>query len=236
MERFAQITSGMSFILIIILFLSTDMRATLSPAFTGSKMRQMFDFVSEVGQQTAKSMRDQISRGGDNSFEFKELSRKFTVDVIASCAFGIEVNSFKNPENDFHRIAKKVSDFSSIKVGLKMFGLMTVPKLMKKLGIAFLDKESSSFFEVAITETMKIREAKGIIRYDMINLLLQARQGQLGHSKNTSEEKATDGFATVEESQLGQADVKRVWDDTDLAAQCFIFFLAGFDTVSLLNS
>lgn len=211
------------------------MRATLSPAFTGSKMRQMFAFVSEVGQQTAKSMRDEISSGGNNSFEFKELSRKFTVDVIASCAFGIEVNSFKNPENDFHRIAKKVSDFTSVKVGLKMLGFISFPKLMKKLGITLLDKESSTFFEAAITETMKIREKKGIVRYDMINLLLQARKGQLAHSTaNTSEEKATDSFATVEESQLGQSEVKRVWDDTDLAAQCFIFFLAGFDTVSFI--
>lgn len=209
------------------------MRATLSPAFTGSKMRQMFQFVTEVGQQTAKSMRDEISGGGENSFEFKELSRKFTVDVIASCAFGIEVNSFKNPDNDFHRIAKKVSDFSSVKVGLKMLAFMTIPKIMQKLGISLLDKESSSFFEEAITETMKIREKKGIIRHDMINLLLQARKGQLAHSiNNVIEEKASDGFATVEESQLGKSEVIRVWDDTDLAAQCFIFFLAGFDTVS----
>lgn len=69
------------------LFLS-DMRATLSPAFTGSKMRLMFDFVSTVGQQTAKSMKEEIKSGSNNAFEFKALASKFTVDVIASCAFG----------------------------------------------------------------------------------------------------------------------------------------------------
>lgn len=101
---------------------------------------------------------------------------------------------------------------------------------MKKLGVALLDKESLDFFQEAICETMKIREKKGIIRHDMINLLLQARKGQLAN--NSKEEKTTDGFATVEESHIGSSEVKRIWDDEDLAAQCFIFFLAGFDTVN----
>lgn len=190
----------------------------------------MFDFVTEVGQQTSKGMTDEIKHGGENSFEFKALATKFTVDVIASCAFGIEVNSFKTPDNDFHRIAKKVTNFTSIKTALKFSGYLIAPQLMKKLGISLLDQESCNFFQEAITETMKIREQKGIVRHDMINLLLQARKGQLAHN-NTTEDKAADGFATVEESQLGQSEVKRIWDDTDLAAQCFIFFLAGFDTV-----
>src|SRR5690349_1584083 len=133
------------------------MRATLSPAFTGSKMRQMFDFVSHVGHQTTMGMKDEINRGSENSFEFKALAMKFTVDVIASCAFGIEVNSFKNPGNDFHRIATKVANFSSLSTALKFVGHLTVPQIMKKLNINLLDKESCDFFQEAIIETMKIR-------------------------------------------------------------------------------
>lgn len=58
-----------------------DMRSTLSPMFTGSKMRQMYDFVATVGQQGANTIKDQIKAKGDNVFEFKELAIKFTVDV-----------------------------------------------------------------------------------------------------------------------------------------------------------
>lgn len=61
-----------------------DMRATLSPAFTGSKMRQMMDFVSQVGQQTFEVMRKDIDKNGESTFEFKALASKFTVDIIAS--------------------------------------------------------------------------------------------------------------------------------------------------------
>lgn len=210
-----------------------DMRATLSPAFTGSKMRQMYDFVSDVGQQTAKTMQDDIKGGSESSFEFKALAMKFTVDVIASCAFGIECNSFKNPDNKFYEIATRITNLASIKQIIKFFGFMISPKLMKALGVELIDKDITEFFQHATIETMKVREEKGIIRHDMINLLMQAKKGKLVHNNNV-EEKSAEGFATVEESQLGQSEVKRVWDDDDLAAQCMLFFLAGFDTVSEL--
>lgn len=206
------------------------MRSTLSPAFTGSKMRQMFDFVSIIGHQTAEGIKLEVNQGGEGTFEFKALATKFTVDVIASCAFGIEVNSFKSPDNDFQRIAKKATNFKSAKNALKLAGFFMAPQLMKFFGINLFDKESCDFFQEAIIETMKIREQKGIIRHDMINLLLQARKGQLIRNTNT-EENTTDGFATVQESQIGQSEVKRVWEDQDFAAQCFVFFLAGFDSV-----
>lgn len=54
------------------------MRTTLSPMFTGSKMRMMYDYVANVGQQTAKTMKEQIQSGSDNVFEFKTLAMKFT--------------------------------------------------------------------------------------------------------------------------------------------------------------
>ena len=211
------------------------MRATLSPAFTGSKMRMMFEFMSQCGKQTAITMREQINAGSDNVFEFRELASKFTVDVIASCAFGIEVNSFLNPKNDFQRIAQKVSNFSGFLTTIKFICFMMAPKVMKKLKISLLDKETCDFFQAAILDTMKYRVEKGIIRHDMINLLIQARKGNLSHVSK-EEEVVSDGFATVEESNMGKSKVTREWDDQDMAAQCFIFFLAGFDTVATTMS
>ncbi|XP_037039470.1 probable cytochrome P450 9f2 [Bradysia coprophila] len=209
-----------------------DMRATLSPAFTGSKMRQMFEFVSSVGQQVATTLKTQIENGGESCFEFKDLARKFTVDTIATCAFGIEVNSFAHPTNDFHRIAGKVANFSSFLTTLKFVGYFAAPKLMRALKIKFFDEETTEFFQKAINETMRIRERDGIIRHDMINLLIQAKQGKLTHEKELETKKTVEGFATVEESQVGKNAVTRKWEDDDLYAQCFIFFFAGFDTVS----
>lgn len=190
-------------------------------------MRQMFEFVSSVGQQVAKTLTVQIKNGGENSFEFKDLARKFTVDTIATCAFGIEVNSFENPKNDFHRIAGKVANFSSFITTLKFAGYFAVPKLMRALKIKFFDEETTDFFQKAINETMRYRESEGVVRHDMINLLIQAKLGKLTHEKEPETKKSVEGFATVEESQVGRNAVTRKWDDDDLYAQCFIFFFAG---------
>lgn len=190
-------------------------------------MRQMFEFVSLVGQQASKTIKDRINNGGDNTYEFKDLARKFTVDVIATCAFGIEVNSFENENNDFIRVAAKVANFGSFVTILKFIGYLSMPKLMNAMKIKFFDQETTDFFKEAISETMKTREKNGIIRHDMINLLIQAKKGNLTHEKENEKDKVADGFATVEEHQMGKTEVKRQWDDEDLAAQCFIFFFAG---------
>lgn len=105
-----------------------------------------------------------------------------------------------------------------------------VEKVTQALRMNYSDAETTKFFQDAITETMKVREEKGIVRKDMIHLLMDAKKGKLSYEK-AKEEKVTDGFATVEESHVGQAEVKTKWDDDDLTAQCFIFFFAGFDTV-----
>nr|ARO50431.1 cytochrome P450 [Chironomus tentans] len=207
-----------------------DMRSTLSPAFTGMKMRLMFDFVATVGKQTASTLRQKIISGGEKNFEFKELATKFTVDNIASCSFGIDINSFENPDNDFHEIAKEFLNFSKFSNVLKFVGFVMAPAFMKLFDIKFFSNKLVKFFHEATIDTMKIREQKGIVRHDMINLLMQAKKGKLVHENNTEE--IADGFATVEEYEMEKSSAKRKWDDLDLVAQCFIFFLAGFDTVA----
>lgn len=56
-------------------------------------MRQMMEFVSQVGFQTVESMRKEIENGGESIFEFKPLASKFAVDIIASCG-KLKINKF----------------------------------------------------------------------------------------------------------------------------------------------
>lgn len=45
--------------------------------------------------------------------EFKELFTRFTNDAIASTVFGIEVDSFNNPQNEFFEMGRELVDFAS---------------------------------------------------------------------------------------------------------------------------
>jgi len=55
---------------------------------------------------------------------------RFTTDVIASCAFGINGNSLKDPDSEFGRQVRSVITFS-VKKGLAMLFSFLAPHLNK---------------------------------------------------------------------------------------------------------
>lgn len=69
--------------------------------------------------------------------------------------------------------------------------------------IPLFSRDVTTFFLKLIDDTIKIREEKGIVRPDMINLLLEARRGDQKQEETTNVET---GFATVEESNLGKGE------------------------------
>lgn len=210
-----------------------DMRATLSPSFTGSRMRQMFDLVSECANGFMVYLKERADKGEVLNFEMKDLFSRYTNDVIASCAYGIHINSLKDLNNEFFQAGQMFTKFNQPWVIMKFIFIRAFPFVAEKLGVDFIDSKVSKFFRSMVLDTMEVREAKKIFRPDMINILMQVRKGTLT-SNNEQQTDDNDGFATVEESNVGKAVVRRKWNDSQIVAQCFLFFVAGFDTSSNL--
>lgn len=59
-----------------------EMRSTLSPAFTGSKMRQMLNLVVDTTNSSVESSKEQMKEPGTDVLEMKEFFSKFTIDII----------------------------------------------------------------------------------------------------------------------------------------------------------
>ncbi|XP_023717578.1 cytochrome P450 9e2-like [Cryptotermes secundus] len=208
-----------------------DMRSTLSPAFTSSKMKNMFVLIKECGKQLTdfleKCIKDRnmtiegckIEREGNIlAVEMKDFFTRYTNDVIATSAFGISCDSLSHPGNEFYLLGRDVTDFSGLRA-MKLFGYMFSPKLMKLLRIKFLPDSVANFFRSLVHSTMSTREEKGIVRPDMIHLLMQAKKGTLqGDDNGTNNGKNT----------------KPKWEDDDITAQVVQFLLAGFDTAATL--
>lgn len=210
-----------------------QMRATLSPAFTGSKMRQMFELVDECTDGVVKHYLNCAKNGETINIEMKNFFARYATDVIASCAFGLKVNSFVEPDNEFYNNGKNLMDFTAFNTFLKMVIVSTMPTIAKLFNITITKNRVARYFHNTIMDTIKYREEKNIFRPDMINIMMQVRDGTLKHQADEKKNEH-EGFATVEESDVGKVVVNRTWNDDEIVAQCFLFFVAGFESISTL--
>ncbi|XP_017770162.1 PREDICTED: cytochrome P450 9e2-like [Nicrophorus vespilloides] len=211
-----------------------DMRTTLSPAFTSSKMRAMFNLIDDC----AKKFIDfhlEASKDGEITVEMKDIFTRYSNDVIATCAFGVTCDSLKEPKNEFYVMGREATDFSSVMKNIVIFMYILVPNIAKMLKLPLFNENVSNFFKNLVKETIKMREENGIIRPDMINLLMEARKGRLKYEEEANYNET--GFATVKESHIGKTQAtKHEITDIDITAQALVFFFAGFESVSILMS
>ena len=181
-----------------------EVRNLLTPAFTSSKMKSMFvlmrDCAKDYGDYFASLPADQ------SVLELKDAFTKYTNDVIATCAFGINVNSMKNPKNTFYVYGRAATSFGRAQ-SLRFFAAKFSPWLCRLFGIKVFEQKIVDFFQELVASTIKARDENGIVRPDMIQLMMETR-GKLGPGKELSTE--------------------------DIVAQAFVFFFGGFESTATL--
>ncbi|XP_020282381.1 cytochrome P450 9e2-like [Pseudomyrmex gracilis] len=179
-----------------------EMRKLLSPTFTSSKMKIMFKLMVQCAENLSTHVANESGETG-KTYDVKDLLSRYANDVVATCAFGISVNSFKDKNNEFFLLGKEAMNFDS-SLSTKMFINRNCPKLSKYLRLKVFSSKVENFFKSIVTETVKVRDEKGIHRPDMIQLMMETRNKSDGP----------------------------LFDINEMTAQAFVFFLAGFDSVS----
>ncbi|XP_059051541.1 probable cytochrome P450 9f2 [Achroia grisella] len=202
-----------------------DMRVTLSPAFTGSKMRLMMPFMTEISKNIVEYIKG--TENPTNESDVNDLVRRYTVDVIASVGFGLQVNSLKDKNNDFFRLGSNLFKFS-YKQWITLLISSHCPIIGKALGLKLFSQETIDFFSNTVKDTISYREKNNVVRPDMLQLLIEATKGIL---KASSDEKYDAGFAATEEG-LKSRNITREWTANEITSQVFIFFAAGFESTA----
>ncbi|KAL3273886.1 hypothetical protein HHI36_015311 [Cryptolaemus montrouzieri] len=199
-----------------------DMRSTVSPTFTSSKMRAMYVLISQKAELFVQYFLDK--KEDFIKTEMKEAYRRYTADVIASTAFGLEVNSLKDKDNEFYKMGTSIANFSTFRKKLTFFMFQISHLLAKILGLALLTDNEKYFFMNLVKDTIEMREKQNIKRPDMLGILMEAKN-ERAKAKSTDENKRKDEEGVIE-------NVKQDLTVGDITSQALIFFIAGFDAVS----
>lgn len=186
-----------------------QLRLKLTPTFTSSKMKFMFPIIVEVGEQLQIALRKQFEQSPE--VEIKDILARYTTDVIGTCAFGIECNSLKDPQAEFRVMGKKVFDTPRSGIFKRIF-MATSRDLAKKLKLKRYHDDVSEFFMKVVREAINLRKDHGVQRNDFMDLLIQLMD--------------TGKIKDDPDSEVGKITFEQ------LAAQAFVFFLAGFETSS----
>lgn len=144
------------------------LRKKISSIFTTGKLKDMFYLLLECSNHLDLYLKKIVPN--NEPIECRLLTSKFTTNIIGSCAFGIDVNSFSDGKNDFIRMGEKIFDvgfWKSIKIKIRDL----LPDLYSFLGGLMKDREMDNFFIDLVTDTIKYRKENDIIRHDFIDLL-----------------------------------------------------------------
>ncbi|KAJ8918366.1 hypothetical protein NQ315_008060 [Exocentrus adspersus] len=176
-------------------------RSKMTPVFTSGKLKGMFPLINEVGFELNKYVRKNLGK-----LESKELSAKFSTDVIAKCAFAINAHSFDLENAEFRLIGKSFFDFTW-RNGLIQTAYFFKPGWADFLRLEFFEKWAFTSLKNIFWNTIKNREGINTKNNDLIDILVEIRKND-----KLSKELNFDGDKAL--------------------ALAMTFFSAGFETTS----
>ncbi|XP_059167143.1 cytochrome P450 3A11-like [Physella acuta] len=192
-----------------ILFLKGEhwkqVRKLVSPTFSSSRIKVMSHHI----ERNAKILLEHIHtlQESGQEVELREFISAFTLDVIASTAFGLDLNTLKNPNSRFATEAYKILNPNPV---LFSFAFMSpfLGRLFSKMGLPFFPKKSMDYFAQVVDTAIEERKRDGLNGKvnDFLDLIMNAEKTDVEQEK----------------------ELTRV----EIHGQSLIFILGGYDSLA----
>lgn len=123
-----------------------NLRQKVTRTFTTQQLRYMFSALVEC----SKNLEEYLEQHVNELLDSKEILSRFTTDIVASCAYGIECNSLQTPNSDFRKYGKLFFERSPLGA-LRMFIAATLPfNLLRLIGFKLIRTDVSNFFKKTV--------------------------------------------------------------------------------------
>ncbi|KAM3930611.1 cytochrome P450 3A9-like [Leptodactylus fuscus] len=185
-------------------------RTVLSPTFTSGKLKEMFQIMNHYSNTLVQKIQVYVDK--DETCAMKDLLGAYSMDVVASSSFGVDIDSLNRPSDPFVTQTKKllkIGLFNPVLIFVVIFPFLR--PILEGLNVNFFPKDFLNFYMNAIT-SFKEKRQKGdhSSRVDFLQLMLDSR---------------------VEDTS-GLGKEQKALTDTEIMAQSVVFILAGFETTS----
>ncbi|KAL9835720.1 cytochrome P450 3A9-like [Geothlypis trichas] len=189
------------------------LRTVLSPTFTSGKLKEMFPIMKHYGEALVKNVQKQVKE--NSSISVKDIFGSYSMDVVTSTSFGVNIDSMNNPKDPFVREMKKLVKFDFFNpVFILSFAFPFLIPVMAKMNVNIFPNDAVDFFMRSLAKIKKDREKevhKG--RVDFLQLMIESQRS------------ASQGNNEANPSQKALTDI-------EVLAQAFIFIFAGYEPTS----
>ncbi|XP_064612070.1 cytochrome P450 3A24-like [Liolophura sinensis] len=200
-------------------------RITLSPAFSTAKLKRMYDNVSKAAQNLVKTVKPLADKG--EPFDVKELANGYSMEVIASSLFGLDVDA--TTAQSFTTYARKFFEGSLLNPHFLVAFFM--PSLLPLIGlfkVSMVPADSMVYFTKLVQNALKERRNNPKEFVDFLQIMVTAENQARDHTAHVDDhpDNVIDSTHWVDKRK-GQG-----LTDDEILAQSITFLVAGFDTTA----
>ncbi|XP_032728203.1 cytochrome P450 3A12-like [Lontra canadensis] len=154
------------------------MRTLLSPTFTSGKLKEMFSIIGQYGDVLVKNVRKEAEKG--KPINLKDIFGAYSMDVITSTSFGVNIDSLNNPQDPFVENTKKLLKFDFLDP--LFFSIILFPFLtpvFEMLNIWLFPKRVTDFFKKSVERIKESRlKDKQKHRVDFLQLMINSQNSK----------------------------------------------------------
>nr|AUX14916.1 cytochrome p450 CYP3A177 [Kryptolebias marmoratus] len=191
-------------------------RSVLSPSFTSGRLKEMFAIMKRHSTNLVSSIK---KKSITLALWYSNISvctyrffGPYSMDIVTSTAFSVDIDSLHNPSDPFVTNIKKMLKFDLLSpLFLAVAFFPFVGPIMEKLEFSFFPKSVTDFFYASLKKIKSNREKSRLQgRVDFLQLMIDSQK-----NNNLSE---------------GQED--KGLNDHEILSQSMIFLFAGYETTS----
>ncbi|CAO2630208.1 Cytochrome P450 3A9, partial [Lemmus lemmus] len=183
------------------------LRTLLSPTFTSGKLKEMFPIINQYADLLVRNLRHGAENG--DPINMKDIFGAYSMEVITSTSFGVNIDSLNNPQNPFVQKVKKLLKINFLDpffLSVILFPFL-IP-VYDALKMTVFPNDAINFFKTSVEQMKESRmRDKEKQRLDFLQLMI--------NSQNSKGKEYHQGLS-----------------DLEIVAQSVFFIVAGYETTS----